>query len=91
MECGPTTVTITSSLTDSVHSGKAFTLQCSASDPTESHLTYQWLKNSNIISMKSSTLQVGEVVYNEVNYTCQVSNRVGESSATVTIPSGELV
>ena len=86
-ECGPTNVVITANPPGPVSSGTDLTLECSADDPTQSGLTFQWLKNGALISGEvSPNLTLTDVGPTDGgNYTCQVSNRVGQGEAGVTV------
>lgn len=87
MNCGPANVAVTASLTGPVSNGTNLTLQCSADDPTESGLTYKWLHNGYQIRGEfSSTLMLSVTGLEEGGtYTCNVSNRVGQGEAIVTV------
>ena len=67
--------------------GASLTLQCLAVNPTRSGLTYQWLKDGQLLAEEASALLVWSAVEVEDSgvYTCQVSNRVGEGEANVTV------
>ena len=86
-ECGPTNVTIAANPTGPVSSGTDLTLLCSAQDPTQSGLAYQWLKNGTLISGEvSNTLMLTKVAPNDGGtYTCRVSNRVRQGEANITV------
>ena len=86
-ECGPTNVVITTSSPGPVSSGTDLTLYCSADDPTQSVLTFLWLKDGTLITGGvSPNLTLTEVGPTDGgNYTCQVSNKVGQASVTVEV------
>ena len=65
----------------------SLTLQCLAVNPTNSSLTYQWLKDGQLLAEEASALLVRSAVEEEDSgvYTCRVSNRVGEGEANVTV------
>ena len=65
----------------------SLTLQCLAVNPTNSSLTYQWLKDGQLLPEEASALLVQSAVEEEDSgvYTCRVSNRVGEGEANVTM------
>ena len=79
MECGPRNVTITLNPEEPLAIGDAVTLQCSAVDPTESVLGFQWFKDDRLISGQSASALVLDAVEqgDTGTYTCQVSNRLG--------------
>ena len=68
-------------------SGASLTLQCLAVNPTHSGLSYQWLKDGQLVAEEASALLVRSAVEVEDSgvYTCRVSNRVGEGEANVTV------
>ena len=84
MECGPTNVTITPNPDESLTSGDAVTLQCSAVDPTESDLSFQWFIDDHLIpGQSSSALVLDAVGQNDTGtYTCQVTNKLGMKKQT---------
>ena len=67
--------------------GASLTLQCLAVNPTHSGLTYQWLKDGQLLQEEASAFLVRAAVEEEDSgvYTCRVSNRVGEGEANVTM------
>ena len=68
-------------------SGASLTLECLAVNPTHSGLSYQWLKDGQLVAEEASALLVRSAVEVEDSgvYTCRVSNRVGEGEANVTV------
>ena len=60
------------------------TLQCSAVDPTQSVLSFQWFKDDRLIPGQSSSAVVFDAVeHNDTGtYTCQISNRLGMKKQT---------
>ena len=84
MECGLINVTITPNPDEPLASGDAVTLQCSAVDPTESVLSFQWFKDDRLIPGQSSyALVLDAVGQNDTGtYTCQVSNKLGMKKQT---------
>ena len=84
MECGPRNVTIVANPDEPLASGDAVTLQCSAVDPTESDLSFQWFKDDRLLpGQSSSALVLDAVGQNSTGtYTCQVSNRLGMKKQT---------
>ena len=90
-DCGPADVDVTATPSSLISRGATLTLQCSAIDPTRSGLTYQWLKNGQLVPLETSDRLVRSAVVEEDAgvYTCQVSNRVGEGEANVTVTISE--
>ena len=84
VECGPTNVTITPNPDEPLASGDAVTLQCSAVDPTESVLSFQWFKDDHLSPGQLSSALVLDAVgqIDTGTYTCQVSNRLGMKKQT---------
>ena len=84
MECGPRNVTIVANPDEPLASGDAVTLQCSAVDPTESDLSFQWFKDDRLLpGQSSSALVLDAVGQNSTGtYTCQVSNGLGMKKQT---------
>ena len=90
-DCGPADVDVTATPSSPISRGATLTLQCSAMDPTRSGLTYQWLKDGQLVPLESSDRLVRSAVVKEDAgvYTCRVSNRVGEGEANVTVTISE--
>ena len=77
MNCAPT-VDLTTNLISPVTTGMNVTMQCLAKDPTDSGLTYVWLRNGAVIDQESPTLMlIGVVPEDRGTYGCRVTNRVG--------------
>lgn len=82
MNCAPN-VALMTSLISPVNAGMNVTMQCLATDPTDSGLSYVWLRNSvKIDQALSPTLMLkGVVPEDRGTYVCRVSNRVGQGFA----------
>ena len=90
-DCGPADVDVTATPSSPISRGATLTLQCSAMDPTRSGLTYQWLKDGQLVPLESSDRLVRSAVVEKDAgmYTCRVSNRVGGGEANVTVTISE--
>ncbi len=86
-DCSPADVAVRATPSGPLVHGASLTLQCLAVNPTNSSLTYQWLKDGQLLPEEASALLVQSAVEEEDSgvYTCRVSNRVGEGEANVTM------
>ena len=86
-DCSPADVAVRATPSGPLVQGANLTLQCLAVNPTNSSLTYQWLKDGQLLAEEASVLLVRSAVEEEDSgvYTCRVSNRVGEGEANVTV------
>ena len=83
MNCAPTVDLMTNPVSP-VNTGMNVTMQCLAKNPTDSSLTYVWLRNGVKINQPPSTtlMLVGVVPEDGGTYVCQVTNRVGPGFAS---------